>query len=91
VPPEVIPLRIGILSVCQSDAKDFLHDGAVFKGSGTQLSPILPLAAVDHIVDCGQDISHPVIQVPMQHGSPFPKMPVAHVDNHTKLITNGKS
>src|ERR1035437_411471 len=87
VPPEVIPLRIGILRVRESDAEDLLHDCAVFEGSGTQLSPILSLAAVDQIVEGGKRVLL-MIQMPMQHGLPFPKTPLARVDNHGKHITN---
>jgi len=50
-----------------SDTKDFFHNGTVFEGNGTQLSPILSLAAVDHVVECGKGILL-VIQVPVQHG-----------------------
>jgi hypothetical protein len=67
--PEVIPLRVRILRVGKSDEEDVLHDGAVIKGGATQLSPILSLAAIDYIVYRWQDISHPVLQMPVQHDS----------------------
>jgi hypothetical protein len=59
--------------MCKSDAEDIFHEVAVFEGSRTQLGPILALAAFDHIVDRRQDISHPILQMPVQHGSTFPK------------------
>jgi hypothetical protein len=71
-----MPLRIGVLGVRESDAKDLLHDGAVFEGNGAQLSPIRPLAAVDQIVEGGKRVFL-MIQMPMQHGSPFPKTPLS--------------
>jgi hypothetical protein len=72
-PPEVIPLRKGIVCVGERDAQDILHDGAVFERGGAQLSPILTLAALDHIVDRGQDVTDPAIQMPMQHSLSLPK------------------
>jgi len=71
LPPEVIPLRGRILRVRESNAENILHEAPVSEGSRTQLSPIFPLASIDNIVDCGQDISDPVIQVPMQHALSF--------------------
>jgi hypothetical protein len=90
LPPEVVPLRIRTVGVRESDAEDSFHDGTVFEGGGTQLSPILPLAALDHIVDCGPDISHPVIQMPMQHGSSFPKLPDTHVTSMDNMPQAGR-
>jgi hypothetical protein len=72
----VIPLRVGIFGVRDGDAKDFFHEGAVFKGNRAQLSPIRSLAAVDHIVEGGKR-ELLVIQMPMQHGLPLPKTFVA--------------
>src|ERR1700684_1590351 len=87
LPPEMVPLCIRVLHVCKGDAEDIFHDGAVFEGSHTQLGPIRPLAALDHIVDCGEDISHPFLQMPVQHGSAFLKTPASIVDKHRKHST----
>ncbi|MGA2217902.1 MAG: hypothetical protein ABSG51_07440 [Terracidiphilus sp.] len=88
LPPEVIALRVWILRACKSNVQYILHDGAVLEGGKTQLSPILPLASIDNIIDGRQDISHTVIQMPMQHSSTLPKYSVAQLNGHKKHITS---
>jgi hypothetical protein len=63
-----MPLRIGIGSARLRDAEDLFHHFAVFEGNSPQLSPILPFAPVDHIVQ-GRKRIEPMIQMPVQHGS----------------------
>jgi hypothetical protein len=67
VSPEVIPLCIDVAGVSECDVKDLLHKDAVFEGHGAQLSPILALAAVNHIVEGGKRVLL-MIQMPVQHG-----------------------
>jgi hypothetical protein len=73
VPPEVIPLRGSVFGMGERDAKNFLHEGAVFKRNQTQLSPIRALASPDQIVEGGQRVLL-MIQMPVQHGLPSRKV-----------------
>jgi hypothetical protein len=67
LPPEVVPLRVGIRGVCERDAKNLLHKVAVSESNPAQLSPVFALAAIDDIVD-GRKRVFLMVQVPMQHG-----------------------
>jgi hypothetical protein len=87
LPPEMVPLRVGIPSMSERDAEDLLHDLAVFEGNRTQAGPILALAAVDYIVQGSQRVLL-MIQMAMQHGLPFPKTS-AHVQTNCKTLKNG--
>jgi hypothetical protein len=71
LPPEVVPLRVGIGGMCKRDAKNLFHEAAVFKGNLTQLGPVFALAAIDHIVE-GRKRVFLMVQVPVQHGGSFP-------------------
>jgi hypothetical protein len=86
----VIALRVWVLRVGKRNAQYVFHEVAVLEGSGTQLSPILPLASIDHIVDCRQVKSNTVIQMPMQHGWAFGKFLTHSLDEHRKHITTNK-
>ena len=74
------------MSMCESDAKDFLHEGSIFEGSRAQFGPIFSLPAVDDIVESGKGV-FPMIQVPMQHGFPS-NCAVAFEGSHGKDITD---
>lgn len=54
----------------QRNAEDFLHESAVLESIRTQLRPVFPLAAFDHVVKSGQCVS-PVIQMAVQHSLSF--------------------
>jgi hypothetical protein len=75
LPPEVVPLRVGIPGVCERDAKDLLHKAAVFERNRTQLSPVFALAAIDDIVESSKRVFL-MVQMPMQHGRSFSAMSI---------------
>lgn len=50
----MVALSIGICHVCLGHPQHLFHNGPVSQRRATQLSPILPLAAGDYVVDGGQ-------------------------------------
>lgn len=50
----MVPLGIGIGDVCLTHPQHLFQQGSICKRCPTQRSPILPLAARDHVVNGGQ-------------------------------------
>jgi len=50
----VVTLSVGVGDVSLADAEHLLQQGLIAKHRATQLDPILPLAATDHIIDGGK-------------------------------------
>ena len=57
LPPEMVPLRVGVVGVSLRDAQNLFHDRALFEGSGAQLGPVPALAALDNVVESGERIA----------------------------------
>jgi hypothetical protein len=51
MPPEVMPLCVGIVAVRMGDAKNLLHNHGIIEGGRTEFRPIPTFASIDHIVD----------------------------------------
>jgi hypothetical protein len=65
--PKVVTLSVGVGDVSLADAEHLLQQSLIAKDCATQLGPILPLAATDHIIDGGKR-KFLVIQMAVQHG-----------------------
>jgi len=65
--PKVVTLGVGIGDVSLANAEHLLQHGPIAKHCATQVRPILPLAATDHIIDGGKGKSL-VVKVAVQHG-----------------------
>ena len=64
--PEVMALRAGVGGALAADAFDPVEQRLVPEGGAMEISPILPSAAGDDVVD-GREGEAPMVEVAVQH------------------------